>query len=74
MSVTVNIDTKQLLLLLSSGEIITVHLSEDRVKSHCVTKLKDFPNHFPHTKSGSTDLLVFSFHTYCGVFSNGDLR
>ena len=65
----------QLLLLLSSGDVITIDTHGDKHRHRTVVKLRDFPNHYPQTESGTTtDLELFSLHMYCGIFCKGDLR
>ena len=73
MSVTVSTAVEELLVLLSSGEVITIE-NVDRPRGRVVTKLNDFSEHYPQPRPHTAEIQLFSLHTYCGIFSKGDLR
>jgi hypothetical protein len=72
-SVTVSTAVEELLVLLSSGEVITID-NVDRPRGRAVTKLKEFSEHYPQPRPHTAEIQLFSLHTYCGIFSKGDLR
>lgn len=74
MSVTVGTTVEEVLILLSSGDVVTLCVHDGGIKEHTVTSLKDFSTHYPQPRPLSGDLELFSFHNYCGVFYKGDLR
>lgn len=70
-SVTVAMATSQLLLLLSSGEVVMLHMVRQRPQTRPVVQLKDFclRYHLP-----GSQLQLFAIHTHYGIFSKGELR
>lgn len=63
--------TSQLLLLLSSGEVVTVHMQRHRPQTRLVVRLKEFcvRYHLP-----GSQLQLFAIHTHYGIFNKGELR
>ena len=64
---------EELLILLSSGEVLTIG-SGERPQGHVVNKLKDFSEHYLTPRPHTADIQLFSLHTYCGIFSKGEMR
>ena len=74
MSVTVAMTTSQLVLLLSSGEVVTVSTLGSRVHMQHVLKLADFADHYRLSSFRDAGLQLFVIHTYYGIFCKGELR
>ena len=66
--------TADLLILLSSGDVLTLETHGDRVQTYTLATLKDFSEHYTQARSQKAELKLFSLHSYCGVFSKGELR
>ena len=73
MSVAVTMTTGQLVVLLSSGEVVTVGTQRGARMQHVVT-LADFAVHYHLPDPRETDLQLFVIHTYYGIFCKGELR
>lgn len=63
--------TSQLLLLLSSGEVVMMHMQRQRPRTRPVVRLKDFCLRYPLPGS---QLQLFAIHTHYGIFNKGELR
>ena len=74
MSVTVAMTTRQLVLLLSSGEVVTVETLRSGAAIKHVVRLANFADHYRLPASQRAGLQLFVIHTYYGIFCKGELR
>ena len=72
-------DTNQLLMLLSSGELVTMETHGDRcyIDNTTSRQLNDFKTRYPSLSwlsDHTPQLQLFSFNTYYGIYYNGGIR